>query len=65
VTIDEDIAERAQRRAELILLGVARCPIPDVGLAHVIAVQLVLLEDEIRALRDEVRLAASGGRERA
>jgi hypothetical protein len=69
VTIEEDRAERVNAKAKAIrdAFYAIRCGLADkdqAALVRLFAAEFIRLEDEIRALKDEVRLAASGGRDR-
>ncbi len=73
MTLDEDRAERVKRKADMMLrtyrIATADTwqvqPIVMAPVLSLFAAEFIRLEDEIRALKDEVRLAASGLRERA
>jgi hypothetical protein len=69
MTLDEDRAERVHRKAADLCDKLKHASGRSQNMSEslmigLLAIEVVDLEDEIRALKDEVRLAASGGRER-
>ncbi len=63
MTLDEDRAERVNHKAETMMSALHS--VGTNAMVRMIAYEFIRLEDEIRALKDEVRLAASGLRDRA
>jgi hypothetical protein len=70
MTLDEDRAERVKQMAEAMELQIDRIHWADpatfreVTVFRMMAAEFIRLEDEIRALKDEVRQAASLLRDR-